>query len=53
MEYLIRFVQVHETFRRAEMESLAILANVSLEILNYDEYVCFGFHSVIDIQKTC
>lgn len=47
MEYLIRFVQVHQTFRRAEIESLAILADVNIEILNYDEYVRFTLHSIL------
>ncbi|KAL2828903.1 hypothetical protein BDW59DRAFT_170692 [Aspergillus cavernicola] len=37
MEYLIRFAQVHETFRRPEIRALANLANIDLEILAYDE----------------
>lgn len=39
MEYLIRFVQIHETFRKPEIEALAILANVKVEFLSYSENV--------------
>ncbi len=41
MEYLVRFVQVHESFRRSELQALAILAKVNVEVLFYSEYVCF------------
>jgi len=41
MEYLVRFVQVHESFRRSELEALAVLADVNVEVLFYSEYVCF------------
>ncbi|KAI7241315.1 RNA methylase family UPF0020 protein [Hortaea werneckii] len=37
MEYLIRFVQQHETFRRPEIESLADLAGYSVEWLSYSD----------------
>lgn len=40
MEYIIRLVQVHETFRKPELEALAILADVNLEIVQYHELVC-------------
>ena len=40
MDYLIRFVQVHESFRRPEIEALAVLANVNVEFLHYSEIVC-------------
>lgn len=39
-DYLIRFVQVHETFRKPEIEALAVLADVNVEFLFYSEYVC-------------
>lgn len=39
MDYLIRFVQMHETFRRPEIQALAILAGVNVEFLVYSEYV--------------
>ena len=42
MEYVIRFAQVHETFRRPEIEALAALAGIDLEILYYDQFVCFS-----------
>lgn len=39
MEYLIRLVQVHETFRKPEVQALATLAGVDLEIIAYSEIV--------------
>ena len=39
-DYLIRFVQVHETFRKPEIEALAVLADINIEFLSYNEYVC-------------
>lgn len=39
MDYLIRFVQIHESFHKPEVEALAILANVNVEFLFYDERV--------------
>ena len=48
MEYLVRFTQVHETFRLAEIEALAALENIKLEIVSYSptvsilpNFVCF------------
>lgn len=35
MEFIVRLVQVHETFRKPELEALAILANVKLHIVEY------------------
>jgi tRNA (guanine10-N2)-methyltransferase len=35
MDYLIRFVQAHEAFRRPELEALACLAGVEIEIVFY------------------
>ncbi len=39
MEFLIRFVQIHETFRKPEIEALAALANINVEFLIYGETV--------------
>lgn len=39
MDYLVRFAQIHETFRRPELQACATLAGADLEILSYDEYV--------------
>lgn len=39
MEYMIRFTQVHETFRLAEIKALAILEGVDVEILSYSPSV--------------
>jgi len=38
-EYLVRLIQVHESFREPELWALAKLANVHLEILQYNEKV--------------
>jgi len=39
MEYLIRLIQIHETFRKPELEALADLANLKMEILFYSAQV--------------
>lgn len=39
MDFLIRFVQIHETFRKPEIEALAILAKVNVEFIFYSEHV--------------
>lgn len=43
MDYLIRLVQVHESFREAEVRALAHLASIDLEIIEYSEYVCLCY----------
>jgi tRNA (guanine10-N2)-methyltransferase len=43
-EYLIRLVQVHESFRKPEILALATLADISVEVLSYDEFVCPSPH---------
>ena len=35
MEYMIRFTQTHESFRLAEIQSLATLENIDLQINSY------------------
>ena len=35
MEFLVRFVQLHEPFRRAELEALAELTGVELRVIEY------------------
>ena len=39
MEYLIRFMHVHETFRRPELEALATLTGIDVEFLEYSPEV--------------
>lgn len=39
MEYLIRFIQMHETFRKPETDSLADLNGFKLEWLLYSDDV--------------
>ncbi|KAI1819893.1 S-adenosyl-L-methionine-dependent methyltransferase [Xylaria intraflava] len=36
MKYLIRFTQLHESFRLAEIQALAVSAGVECEIISYD-----------------
>jgi tRNA G10 N-methylase Trm11 len=36
---MIRFTQVHETFRLAEIEALAVLEGIKLEVLSYSPSV--------------
>ncbi|KAF2019101.1 RNA methylase family protein [Aaosphaeria arxii CBS 175.79] len=36
-EYLVRLVQMHESFRKAELEALAELAGAEIEFVRYDE----------------
>lgn len=40
-EYLVRFVQMHETFRVPELKALAKLADLTLDVMHYDETVGF------------
>jgi tRNA G10 N-methylase Trm11 len=35
MECLIRLIQIHETFRKPELEALAEIANIKMEIVFY------------------
>lgn len=36
MKFLIRFAQVHESFRRAEIEAIGVVEGLGLQILEYD-----------------
>ncbi|KAL8933984.1 MAG: hypothetical protein Q9216_006124 [Gyalolechia sp. 2 TL-2023] len=38
MEYLVRFAQVHESFRKPELQALADLARIDVEFLEYSQY---------------
>ncbi|KAI4232586.1 MAG: hypothetical protein LQ349_004920 [Xanthoria aureola] len=38
MDYLVRFVQLHESFRKAELEALADLYGIDMDFLHYDQY---------------
>lgn len=42
MEYLIRFAQAHESFRKPEIEALAALGGIDIEFLVYHEHVCLN-----------
>jgi tRNA G10 N-methylase Trm11 len=39
MDFLIRFVQVHEQFRQAEIEALGTIAGVLVEVISYSNRV--------------
>jgi len=39
MEYLIRFIQMHEEFRKPEIESIAELLNIKFHWVSYIESV--------------
>ena len=38
-EYIVRFVQLHESFRRAELQALADLVEVPIEFVHYSDEV--------------
>ncbi|CAG8020398.1 unnamed protein product [Penicillium salamii] len=38
MDYLVRFAQTHETFRRPELEACATIAGANIEILSYNQF---------------
>ena len=40
MDYLIRFIQTHETFRQAETEALAELEGTRIQWVQYSDDVC-------------
>ena len=39
MEFLIRLVQVHETFRKPEIVALAAVAGLDIDIIQYEHDV--------------
>jgi hypothetical protein len=41
MDFLIRLVQVHETFRKAELEALSGVTGVGVEFVEYNDNVRF------------
>jgi tRNA (guanine10-N2)-methyltransferase len=40
MEYMIRLIQAHDTFRLPELEALAVLEEVTFEVIFYSPTVC-------------
>ncbi|KAI4170451.1 MAG: hypothetical protein LQ343_004954 [Gyalolechia ehrenbergii] len=38
MDYLVRFAQVHESFRKPELQALADLSRLDVEFLDYSQY---------------
>lgn len=45
-EYLVRLVQMHESFRKAEIQALADIVGVTVDFIKYDEDVCIELLSV-------
>lgn len=39
MDYLVRLLQLHESFRRNELEALATLSDLKFEWIEYSENV--------------
>jgi tRNA (guanine10-N2)-methyltransferase len=39
--YLVRFAQVHESFRQIELQALADIAGIRVEFLKYAEVVSY------------
>ncbi|KAK5120525.1 hypothetical protein LTR85_006180 [Meristemomyces frigidus] len=52
MDYLIRFVQIHETFRKPETDSLAEMAGLDIEWLSYSEDSPFAIIRFKDTSDT-
>jgi len=46
-EYLVRLAQVHESFRKAELEALAELTGIEMEIILYSEDVRLDFDVLV------
>ncbi|KAF7191263.1 tRNA (guanine(10)-N2)-methyltransferase [Pseudocercospora fuligena] len=56
MEYLIRFIQTHESFRRAEIDALAELNGLNIEWLIYSDnspFAVIRFAGQVDPVEAC
>lgn len=47
MDFLIKFAQVHETFRLPEIEALAIVQGVDMKVLQYSLDVRFLYRNSV------
>lgn len=45
MRFLVRLAQVHEDFRRAELDAVAILAGAELDVISYSKEVHHSKHA--------
>ena len=43
--YLVRLAQLHPSFRKPELEALALMAGIEVEFVQYSEYVCLNSFS--------
>ncbi len=48
MDFLVKFAQIHETFRLAELEALATLEGIDLVIKSYDSDVSAALQSMMN-----
>ena len=48
MDFLVRFAQMHESFRKAELQALAELEGVNMEIKDYKEDVSAFVPSILN-----
>lgn len=51
MEYLVRLAQCHETFRCPELQAVATLVGIEMEIIAYNEFVCIFQDSSEDTRE--
>ncbi len=51
MEYLVRLAQCHETFRCLELQAVATLVGIEMEIIAYNEFVCIFQDSSEDTRE--
>jgi tRNA G10 N-methylase Trm11 len=50
-QYLVRFAQAHETFRKVELQALADIAEVPVHFIKYEEDVS-GFLCLPTVTRT-
>ncbi|KAJ5324512.1 tRNA (guanine(10)-N2)-methyltransferase [Penicillium atrosanguineum] len=51
MEYMVRLAQCHETFRVPELQAVATLVGVDLEIVSYDEYSNQSPYCIVKLEN--
>lgn len=51
MDFLIKFAQAHETFRVPEIEALALVEGLDMEIVDYSQDVCSPMNDIGQTQK--
>lgn len=51
-EYLVRLVQMHESFRKAELQALADLNGIPIEFVKYDENVGHEIFAALPLVRS-